>query len=181
MQVNLWRINPEELPLNLTCHQLTQIKELGMGCICIGSKCCGDWLRQGYEDIHRFKRREKKHFWCYHSLFIATYLWNWSWKRSRCPCRVSAGRPEMNDMAHTWKWLKCQNINMCWIMSNNHPYRHAAWKAAWRQSGTGDCSPGWPGWVEPGDTGLMWDWKWRWTCWAVGALMEKKLRGSVCV
>lgn len=25
-----------------------------------------------------------------------THLWNWSWKRSRCPCKVSAGRPEVN-------------------------------------------------------------------------------------
>lgn len=25
-----------------------------------------------------------------------TYLWNWSWKRSRCPCKVSAGRPEIH-------------------------------------------------------------------------------------
>lgn len=28
------------------------------------------------------------------------HLWNWSWKRSRCPCKVSAGRPEVSKQIH---------------------------------------------------------------------------------
>lgn len=30
------------------------------------------------------------------------YLWNWSWKRSRCPCKVSAGRPEIHNIGQVF-------------------------------------------------------------------------------
>lgn len=67
------------------------------GHICMGH--C--WARQYYVS----------HFLCIHlkvilftvNLFACslkpclTYLWNWSWKRSRCPCKVSAGRPETDN------------------------------------------------------------------------------------
>lgn len=112
-----------------------------------------------------------------------TNLRNWSWKRSRCPCKVSAGRPERHKAASN----DLRKIKLVLLFSgfyksksNSKSHRRAAWRGAWQWSGRDDCCPEWPGWVAQADTGLMSERWWRWSCWAGESLGQIK-EGTSCV
>lgn len=184
----------------------------GRGGFALVLKSCDDWVRQYY--VAHFlwleKKKKKTHssLWWSHSLKPwMTYLWNWSWKRSRCPCNVSAGRPENHkqtkilpnfksrliititsyfadkeNVAKLSPNLETMGVLNCIFLLGNRSYRHAAWKAASQWSGRADYSPEQLEWVEPADTGLMWVWRQRWMCWAVESLEERSETGtySIC-
>lgn len=116
------------------------------------------------------------------------HLRNCSWKRSRCPCRVSAGRPEIARAAfllsrstfRNLKWVKAWKIGL--FLGFYKSYRHAAWRGAWQWSDRGGWCPEWLGWAAPADIGLMWARWWRWSCWAGESLGQRsKKERTSCV